>query len=71
MLHDHNAAFSYASGLLVGERVRLRGTRDDDLPTLAKWEMHSVCMATLPMVRRHRYTGTCSFYRCWIPGRSR
>jgi hypothetical protein len=19
-------------------------------------------------VRRHRYTGTCSFYRCWTPG---
>lgn len=39
MLHDHDAAFSYASGLLVGERVRLRGTRDDDLPTLAHWLM--------------------------------
>ena len=20
------------------------------------------------LVRRHRYTGTCSFYRCWTPG---
>ena len=20
------------------------------------------------LVRRHRYTGTCSFYRCWVPG---
>jgi SRSO17 transposase len=20
------------------------------------------------LVRRHRYTGTCSYYRCWIPG---
>src|SRR5262249_58800021 len=20
------------------------------------------------LVRRHRYTGTCSFYRCWAPG---
>ena len=24
------------------------------------------CSALL--VRRHRYTGTCSFYRCWTPG---
>ena len=23
------------------------------------------------LVRRHRYTGTCSFYRCWTPGRCR
>ena len=23
------------------------------------------------LVRRHRYTGTLSFYRCWTPGRSR
>jgi hypothetical protein len=20
------------------------------------------------LIRRHRYTGTCSFYRCWTPG---
>jgi SRSO17 transposase len=20
------------------------------------------------LIRRHRYTGTCSFYRCWAPG---
>jgi hypothetical protein len=20
------------------------------------------------LVRRHRYTGTCSFYLCWTPG---
>jgi RimJ/RimL family protein N-acetyltransferase len=38
-LTDASRAFSYGDSLLVGERVRLRGVRDDDLPTLAKWEM--------------------------------
>ena len=23
---------------------------------------------SLLLIRRHRYTGTCSFYRCWAPG---
>lgn len=39
MLEDHDGAFSYARELLVGDLVRLRGTRDDDLPTLARWMM--------------------------------
>jgi RimJ/RimL family protein N-acetyltransferase len=39
VLEDHDAAFSYAGQLLVGQRVRLRGTREDDLPTLARWLM--------------------------------
>ena len=38
-LTDASRAFSYGDSILVGERVRLRGVRDDDLPTLAKWEM--------------------------------
>ena len=32
-------AFGYGDSILVGERVRLRGVRDDDLPALAGWEM--------------------------------
>ena len=38
-LTDVPGAFGYGDSILVGERVRLRGVRDDDLPTLAKWEM--------------------------------
>ena len=34
-LRDNDDAFAYADALLVGERVRLRGTRDADLPALA------------------------------------
>jgi RimJ/RimL family protein N-acetyltransferase len=40
-------AFSYGDSILVGERVRLRGVRDDDLPALAKWEMDPGRMTTL------------------------
>jgi RimJ/RimL family protein N-acetyltransferase len=40
-------AFSYGDSILVGERVRLRGVRDDDLPDLAKWEMDAGRMTTL------------------------
>jgi SRSO17 transposase len=31
---------------------------------------HGRCDAgrSVLLVRRHRYTGTCSFYRCWAPG---
>ena len=31
---------------------------------------HRTCDAgrSVLLVRRHRYTGTCSFYRCWTPG---
>ena len=46
-LTDASRAFSYGDSILVGERVRLRGVRDDDLPTLAKWEMDPGRTATL------------------------
>ena len=46
-LTDDSGAFGYGESILVGERVRLRGVRDDDLPTLAKWEMDPGRMATL------------------------
>lgn len=38
-LRDHDDAFAYADALFTGERVRLRGTRDSDLPTIAGWLM--------------------------------
>ncbi len=44
---DVPGAFGYGDSILVGERVRLRGVRDDDLPTLAKWEMDPGRMATV------------------------
>jgi RimJ/RimL family protein N-acetyltransferase len=46
-LTDVSGAFGYGDSILVGERVRLRGVRDDDLPTLAKWQMDPGRMATL------------------------
>ncbi len=46
-LTDASGAFGYGDSILVGERVRLRGVRDDDLATLAKWEMNPGRMATL------------------------
>ncbi len=46
-LTDASEAFGYGDSILVGARVRLRGVRDDDLPTLAKWEMDPGRMATL------------------------
>ena len=46
-LTDVSAAFGYGDSILVGERVRLRGVRDEDLPTLAKWEMDPGRMTTL------------------------
>ena len=46
-LTDVSGAFGYGDSILVGERVRLRGVQDDDLPTLAKWEMDPGRMATL------------------------
>jgi RimJ/RimL family protein N-acetyltransferase len=46
-LTDASGAFGYGDSLLVGERVRLRGVRDSDLPTLAKWQMDPGRMATL------------------------
>jgi SRSO17 transposase len=38
----------------------------DDAPGGQHGERDAGCSALL--VRRHRYTGTCSFYRCWTPG---
>jgi hypothetical protein len=46
-LTDVPGAFAYGDSILVGDRVRLRGVRDDDLPALAKWEMDPGRMATL------------------------
>jgi len=46
-LTDVSGAFGYGDSILVGERVRLRGVRDDDLPTLAKSELHLGRMATM------------------------
>jgi RimJ/RimL family protein N-acetyltransferase len=46
-LTDVPSAFGYGDSILVGERVRLRGVLDDDLPALAKWEMDAGRMATL------------------------
>ena len=46
-LTDVPGAFGYGDSILVGERVRLRGVRDDDLPTLATWEMDPGRTATL------------------------
>ena len=46
-LTDVSAAFAYGDSLLVGERVRLRGVRDDDLGTLARWDMDPGRLATL------------------------
>jgi RimJ/RimL family protein N-acetyltransferase len=45
-LRDHDDAFTYGDELLVGQRVRLRGTRDDDLPVLAAWMMDPAVKAT-------------------------
>jgi hypothetical protein len=46
-LTDVPEAFGYGDSILVGERVRLRGVRDGDLPTLAKWAMDPGRMTTL------------------------
>ena len=46
-LVDVETAFAYGESLLVGERVRLRGVRDEDLPHLARWEMDPATMSTL------------------------
>jgi RimJ/RimL family protein N-acetyltransferase len=45
-LTDVAGAFGYGDSILLGERVRLRGVRDDDLSTLAKWEMDAGRMTT-------------------------
>jgi len=46
-LTDVSSAFGYGDSILVGERVRLRGVREDDLPVLARWETDPGRMATL------------------------
>jgi RimJ/RimL family protein N-acetyltransferase len=46
-LTDASSAFAYGDSILVGQRVRLRGLRDDDLPVLARWEMDPGRMTTL------------------------
>jgi RimJ/RimL family protein N-acetyltransferase len=46
-LVDVASAFSYGDSILVGEKVRLRGVREDDLDALAKWEMDTGRLATL------------------------
>ena len=46
-LIDVSSAFGYGDSILAGERVRLRGVLDDDLPTLAKWEMDPGRLTTL------------------------
>jgi RimJ/RimL family protein N-acetyltransferase len=46
-LRDVDSAFAYGDSILTGKLVRLRGLRDDDLSTLARWEMDPGRMATL------------------------
>jgi len=46
-LTDTSGAFEYGDSVLVGQRVRLRGVRDDDLPVLARWEMDTGRMVAL------------------------
>jgi RimJ/RimL family protein N-acetyltransferase len=45
--NDVSGAFGYGDSILIGERVRLRGVRDDDLPALARWEMDPGRLITL------------------------
>lgn len=45
-LRDTSDAVDYGDALLIGISVRLRGQRDDDLPTLAKWDMDPALAAT-------------------------
>ena len=46
-LTDVSGAFGYGGPILPGERVRLRGLRDDDPPALAQWGVGPGRMATL------------------------
>src|ERR1700759_465460 len=46
-LTDVSGAFGYGDSILVGDRVRLRGVREDDLPALATWEMDPGRLTTL------------------------
>lgn len=45
-LTDVPSAFAYGDSILVGELVRLRGMRDEDVPVIAKWEMDPGRLAT-------------------------
>jgi RimJ/RimL family protein N-acetyltransferase len=44
---DVSGAFAYGDSLLAGERVRLRGVREDEVATLARWEMDAGRSVTL------------------------
>ena len=44
---DVSSAFSYGDSLLAGDRVRLRGVREDEVATLARWEMDAGRSVTL------------------------
>lgn len=46
VLTNVETAFAYGESLMVGERVRLRGLREDDLPILARWEMDPARLTT-------------------------
>ena len=46
-LIDPSTAFAYGDSILIGERVRLRGVLDDDLATLARWDMDPGRLTTL------------------------
>lgn len=45
-LQDGEGANAYGDSILVGNRVRLRGLRDEDLPILARWDSDPGRMAT-------------------------
>lgn len=46
-LIDASSAFGYGDSILAGERVGLRGVLDDDLATLARWDMDPGRLTTL------------------------
>ncbi|SOD72657.1 RimJ/RimL family protein N-acetyltransferase [Jatrophihabitans sp. GAS493] len=46
-LTNSDSAREYAESVLVGERVRFRGTREDDLATLVVWQTNPRVLATL------------------------
>jgi RimJ/RimL family protein N-acetyltransferase len=46
-LSDVDSSFAYGDSVLVGDMVRLRALRDDDLSALARWEMDPGRMTTL------------------------
>jgi RimJ/RimL family protein N-acetyltransferase len=46
-LIDAPSAFGYGDSILLGERVGLRGALDDDVATLARWDMDPGRLTTL------------------------